>query len=195
MDANTNQTTEYPGVEENLSGYFQRSATTVRQIERDYARPVSRYASLKFKENPIKMTFLSIFAGLSALPLLSFIGLTVFTFSSLVFLAVISSAIVFIIVEAVFVVCLVFMLWSLFIVACFTTVIAVFVYWTTRLGVLVTYEGPSGVTDWAHETQRRFFYPKRREATEESDESAVLVDQDGQSPQKLKVEEETPLHD
>lgn len=86
------------------------------------------------------------------------------------------------------------MLWSLFIVASFTTAIVVFVYWTTRLGVLVTNEGPSGVTDWAHETRQHFFYRKRREPTEDSDESAVLIDQDGQSSTKVKVEEETPLN-
>lgn len=84
------------------------------------------------------------------------------------------------------------MLWSLFIAASFVTVIVVFVYWTTRLGVLVTYEGPSGVTDWAHETKQHFFYVRRRELTKESDESAVLVDQDGPSSKKIKVEEETP---
>lgn len=91
--------------------------------------------------------------------------------------------------------CLAFMLWSLFIVASFTTAIVVFVYWTTRLGVLITYEGPSGVTDWALETRQHFFHGKRREPTEESDESAVLVDQDGQSPKKLKVEDEASLGD
>jgi hypothetical protein len=87
------------------------------------------------------------------------------------------------------------MVWSLFIVASFTTAIVVFVYWTTRLGVLVTYEGRSGVADWAHETRQHFFYAKKREATEESDESAVLVDQNGQSSKKVKVEEDTPLSD
>lgn len=91
--------------------------------------------------------------------------------------------------------CLIFVLWSLFIAASFITVIVVFVYWTTRLGILVTYEGPSGVTDWAHETKQHFFHAKRREATEDSDESAVLVDQDGPSSKKIKVEEETPPTD
>ncbi|KAI9460654.1 hypothetical protein HD554DRAFT_2176510 [Boletus coccyginus] len=195
MDTNTNQTTEHPGVEESLSGYFQRSATIVRQIEQDYAQPVLRYASLKFKEKPVTMTFLSAFAGLSALPLLSFVGLTLFSFSSIAFLALISAAIAFVAVEVIFVTCLVFMLWSLFIVASFITATVFFVYWTTRLGVLITYEGPSGVVDWAHETRQHFLYAVRREATEESDESGILVDGDGQNSKNIKVEEETPLND
>ncbi|KAG8216060.1 hypothetical protein J3R82DRAFT_8060 [Butyriboletus roseoflavus] len=195
VNVNTDQTTT-EGMEESLSSYFQRSTTIVRQyadmIEQDYAQPILNYASLKFKEKPITVIFLSVFASLSALPLLSFVGLTVFIFSSIVFLALISAAIAFITVEAVLVACLVFMLWSVFIAASFITTIVVFVYWTTRLGVLVTYEGPSGVTDWAYETRQHFFHPNRREATEESDESAVLVEQDGPSSKKIKVEEETP---
>lgn len=87
------------------------------------------------------------------------------------------------------------MLWSLFIVASFITATVFFVYWTTRLGVLITYEGPSGVVDWAHETRQHFLYAMRREATEESDESGILVDGDGQNSKNIKVEEETPLND
>ena len=87
------------------------------------------------------------------------------------------------------------MLSSLFFVASFTTTIIVLVYWTTRLGVLVTYEGPSGVADWAHETRQHFSYARKREATEGSDESGVLVDQDGQSSKKIKVEDETSSND
>ncbi|KAF8556625.1 hypothetical protein OG21DRAFT_1436821 [Imleria badia] len=194
MDTNANQTTEHPaGVEESLSSYFQRSATIVRQYAdlQDYVQPFLRYASLKFKEKPITMTFISVFASLSALPVLSFVGLTIFTFSSIAFLALVSAAIAFISIEVVLVASLVFMLWSLLIVASFITTIVVFVYWTTRLGVLVTYEGPSGVSDWAHETRQHFFYARRRETTEDFDESAVLVDGDGQSSKKVKVEEET----
>ena len=87
------------------------------------------------------------------------------------------------------------MLWSLFVVASFITATVFFVYCTTRLGVLVTYEGPSGVVDWAHETRQHFVYGKRREVTEESDESAFFVDGDGQNSKNIKVEEETPLND
>lgn len=76
-------------------------------------------------------------------------------------------------------------------------VIVVFVYLTVRLGVLVTHEGFSGVTDWAYETQQHFSYAKKRESTGDSDGSAVLVDRDVHSPKKpkVKVEEETPLSD
>ena len=58
--------------------------------------------------------------------------------------------------------------------------------------MFVTREGPSGITDWAYETRQYILYPKRREPTEESDESAVLVDNDGPTSKKVKVEEETP---
>lgn len=141
-------------------------------------------------------------------------GLTVFTLSSIAFLALISAAVTFIAIEAVLgtqssthielalldcasdiVACLVFILWSLFIVASFTTAVVVFVYWAMRLGVFVSREGPSGVTDWAHETRQYIFYARRQEASEESDESAVLVDKDGPTSKKIKVEEEIPSNE
>ncbi|KAG9307966.1 hypothetical protein JVU11DRAFT_12772 [Chiua virens] len=191
-----NQPEEHPGMEERLSTYFDKSVTIVRQyadlIEQDYAQPVLRYASLKFKEKPVTMTFLSIFAGLSALPLLSFVGLTVFALSSIIFLAFISAAIAFLTIEAILVVCLVFTLWSLFVTASFTTAVVGFVYCTTRLGMLIAHQGPSGVTDWADETRQYIFYARKREATDDSDESAVLVDGVGPNSKKFKVEEESP---
>ena len=135
-------------------------------------------------------------------------GLTVFVLSSIAFAALASAVITFVIIEAFLgtdlsitlyqlcltayrtVACLVFVLWSLFVVASFTTAVVFFVYWTMRLGMFITREGPSGVTDWAHETRQYVFCSVKREPSDETDESTVIVDRDGPISKKVKVEEE-----
>ncbi|KAI0364525.1 hypothetical protein BV20DRAFT_974368 [Pilatotrama ljubarskyi] len=77
--------------EDLLSAYFEKSATAVRRsfgrFERELARPTVRYVLASFKEHPIRSTFLAAYAALSALPILSFIGFSIFIFSSFVFFA------------------------------------------------------------------------------------------------------------
>ncbi|KIK93627.1 hypothetical protein PAXRUDRAFT_828787 [Paxillus rubicundulus Ve08.2h10] len=184
--------TQGPDMQENLASYFQRSVTTVRQyadlIEHNYARPALYHIAWRFQMNPITMTFLSIFCSLSALPLLSFIGLSVFAISSIASLAFISAAIALIIVEAILLACLAFTLWSLSIFAIFVTTFIGFAYLLVRLGVLVSSEGRFGVKEWVYETRQHFSRSKSSEANEGSDGSPVLVDHDGPSSKKVKVE-------
>ncbi|KAF8842851.1 hypothetical protein BDN67DRAFT_965296 [Paxillus ammoniavirescens] len=190
--------TQGPDMQENLAGYFQRSVTIVRQyadlIEHKYARPALRHISWRFQMNPVTMTFLAIFCSLSALPLLSFIGLSVFAISSIASLALMSAAIALIIIEAILLACLAFTLWSLSIFAIFATTFIGFAYLLVRLGVLVSSEGRSGVKEWACETRQHFSRAKSLETNEGSDESTVLVDHDGPSSKKIKVEEEEEEH-
>ncbi|KAI0643917.1 hypothetical protein C8Q79DRAFT_1012461 [Trametes meyenii] len=77
--------------EDPLAAYFEKSATAVRhsfgRFERELARPTVRYVLESFKEHPIRSTFLANYAVLSVLPILSFLGFSIFVFSSLVFFA------------------------------------------------------------------------------------------------------------
>ncbi|KAH9886223.1 hypothetical protein C8Q73DRAFT_839962 [Cubamyces lactineus] len=77
--------------EDLLSAYFEKSATAVRhsfgRIEKELVRPAVRYIIDSFQLHPIRSTLLTIYAALSALPILSFVGFTVFVFSSFIFLA------------------------------------------------------------------------------------------------------------
>ncbi|KAH9847051.1 hypothetical protein C2E23DRAFT_850530 [Lenzites betulinus] len=77
--------------EDLLSAYFDKSATAVRRsfgrFERDIVRPVVRHVLAAFKHHPMRSTFLAIYAALSALPILCFIGFSVFIFSSFAFFA------------------------------------------------------------------------------------------------------------
>ncbi|KAI0330020.1 hypothetical protein GY45DRAFT_1324272 [Cubamyces sp. BRFM 1775] len=77
--------------EDLLSAYFEKSATAVRhsfgRFEKELARPAVRYVIESFQQHPIRSTLLTIYAALSALPILSFIGFTVFVFSTFIFLA------------------------------------------------------------------------------------------------------------
>ncbi|KAL1939448.1 hypothetical protein VTO73DRAFT_10004 [Trametes versicolor] len=77
--------------EDLLSVYFEKSATAVRhsfgRFEKDLARPTVRYVLTSFQQHPIRSTYLTTYAALSALPLLSFIAISIFVCSTLVFLA------------------------------------------------------------------------------------------------------------
>ncbi|KAF9224758.1 hypothetical protein BS17DRAFT_807846 [Gyrodon lividus] len=190
--------TQGSDMQENLASYFEKSATIVRQyadlIEHSYARPALHNFSRRFQINPVGMTFISVFFALAVLPVLSFIGLSIFVISSIAFLALISAAIASIIVEAFLVACLIFTLWSLFVVAIFVTTFVGVAYLTMRLGLLVSSEGRSGVKEWAYETRQHFSCAKSSEANEGSDGSAVLIDHDGPTSKKVKVEEPAEDH-
>ncbi|KAI8989635.1 hypothetical protein BD414DRAFT_484757 [Trametes punicea] len=81
--------------EDLLSAYFEKSAAAVRhsfgRFERGLVRPTVRYVLESFQKYPIRSTFLATYATLSALPVLSFIGLSVFLFSSFIFFALCSA--------------------------------------------------------------------------------------------------------
>ncbi|KAI9056286.1 hypothetical protein FKP32DRAFT_1599009 [Trametes sanguinea] len=74
-----------------LSAYFEKSATAVRhsfgRFEQGLLRPTVRYILESFEKHPLRSTFLATYATLSALPVLSFIGLSIFIFSSFIFFA------------------------------------------------------------------------------------------------------------
>ncbi|KAI0718541.1 hypothetical protein C8T65DRAFT_638332 [Cerioporus squamosus] len=74
-----------------LADYFEKSAFAVRNIfarfERKVARPLIQYLLVSFRERPVASTFVATYVVLSALPVLSFIGFSVFVFTAFAFLA------------------------------------------------------------------------------------------------------------
>ncbi|KAF9475618.1 hypothetical protein BDN70DRAFT_883500 [Pholiota conissans] len=68
---------------EELSLQFDRSITFVRSytlsIERDYARPLLKFCYAFVERRPISAVFIGFFSFLSFLPIISFIGISLFT--------------------------------------------------------------------------------------------------------------------
>lgn len=148
-------------------------------IERRYARPALEISAEKFKERPIMMTFLAIFAALSALPVLSFVGISIFVISSLVFFATATTILACFVTESIIVCIAICALGSLVIVAIFATMFFITIYSMLRFILLVRTGGGSGAMEWAFET-RQHLLGKRRE-DHEYDGSTIVVDH--QSPE------------
>ncbi|RDX44543.1 hypothetical protein OH76DRAFT_1408958 [Lentinus brumalis] len=74
-----------------LADYFEKSALAVRHMfarfERNVARPLIHYLLISFRERPATSTFVATFVVLSALPVLSFIGFSIFVFAAFAFVA------------------------------------------------------------------------------------------------------------
>ncbi|KAF8203699.1 hypothetical protein BJ912DRAFT_207900 [Pholiota molesta] len=66
-----------------ISRQFDRSITVVRnytrRIERDYVQPLLKICYAYSQRRPISAVFIGIFAFLSFFPVISFIGISVFT--------------------------------------------------------------------------------------------------------------------
>ncbi|KAH7925351.1 hypothetical protein BV22DRAFT_1195251 [Leucogyrophana mollusca] len=180
--------------QEHLSSYFEKSASIVRQyadnFEHNYARPAMDYCIERFQAQPVTITFLTIFCVLSFLPVLSFIGISIFVVSFFTFTALACAFIASAIAETMFVAILVSTLGALFLVSILLTALALFSYLSLRLGVLVRADGRSGITEWAHETKKHFVQrTKRGEESDGSEASAVLVKPDEDRDHRIKVED------
>ncbi|PIL29233.1 hypothetical protein GSI_09282 [Ganoderma sinense ZZ0214-1] len=77
--------------EDVLADYFEKSASAVRhtfaRFEQDIARPAFNYLLTSFRTRPIRSTFIAFYLILSTLPVVSFIGFSIFIFATSVFLA------------------------------------------------------------------------------------------------------------
>ncbi|KAI0705530.1 hypothetical protein C8Q76DRAFT_751309 [Earliella scabrosa] len=76
--------------EDLLADYFEKSASAVRdsfgRFEQDVARPAIDYVLVSFRKRPIRSTFIAFYLALSALPVLSFVGFSMFIFATFIFL-------------------------------------------------------------------------------------------------------------
>ncbi|TBU24300.1 hypothetical protein BD311DRAFT_702416 [Dichomitus squalens] len=90
-DAKYENDVDEEGEEDLLADYFEKSASAVRQtfgrFEQDVVRPVLDYVSVAFHKRPIRSTFIAFYLALSILPVLSFIGFSVFIVATSIFVA------------------------------------------------------------------------------------------------------------
>ncbi|OSC96488.1 hypothetical protein PYCCODRAFT_1400290 [Trametes coccinea BRFM310] len=151
--------------------YFDKSASVVRhsvgRFEQGFVRPTTRYIVDSFAQHPIRSTFLATYATLSALPVLSFIGLSIFIFSTFIFFAL--SAAVLAALSVVLFLGFWFACTLCFILLLSIPIAAgVFIaYLLLRFAFLAKQEGSvrSALSPWAQETKSRFY--KRHTAEEQ----------------------------
>jgi len=148
--------------QDDLISYFDRSATVVQEslqrLEQRYARPGVGFLIKSFREHPIRSTFLSVFAFLSLLPTLSFVGFSVFVFAAFTFISLASALFSATVVVSLIGIILAAILAVLLSVSAFLTASWVGIYLAFRLVMLVREDGPrSGVSRWAQEFKMVFF--------------------------------------
>ncbi|EMD37073.1 hypothetical protein CERSUDRAFT_114969 [Gelatoporia subvermispora B] len=157
--------------QERLSTYFEKSATVVLQsaksFEQVYARPWIDKLAASFQRRPIRSAFLSMLFALSILPILSFVGFSLFIFASCVFVgltgAVVVSTVVILALSAPFVA----ILMMLFCISLFLTGSGLGAYLLFRLLVMVRDNGArAGVAGWAQETKTRIRSPPEQPSEE-----------------------------
>ncbi|KDQ50985.1 hypothetical protein JAAARDRAFT_73929 [Jaapia argillacea MUCL 33604] len=153
--------------EDDLQGYFDRYAGAVRhnfsRFESQLGRPAFEVFQQSFNERPVITTFLAIYAVLSVVPVLSFIGFSLFLTTTYTFLAF-GGAFVVSVVSILFLgsILIPTLLLTLLFTALITSfLLSAFLAW--RFWVLVRKEGPRGVGEWGGETKRRFARHHRRE--------------------------------
>ncbi|KAF8645815.1 hypothetical protein AX16_007558 [Volvariella volvacea WC 439] len=156
-DDYTNPDSPVPNHQEDLSSYFNRSASAVQayadRFEHEYARPALQASQAFYAEQPITALFVAVFSILSILPVLTFIGFSIFVFLFTFVVAILSAICIS---SGICIASFFFLLFTLFAVLCisiFITLLALLAYTTYRLAVLVRQGGREGVSEWAHETK------------------------------------------
>ncbi|THH02026.1 hypothetical protein EW026_g759 [Hermanssonia centrifuga] len=147
---------------EDLQSYFEKSAAIVRRVvdraEIAYVRPGIKNVAESFEKRPLLSSFVAVFVFLSFLPIISFVGFSLFVIGTFTFLGLAGA----------FAASTVVVLVSGFVLACtlaFLLLIAFFLssallvgFLTTRLLLLVRTDGPrTGVTEWTKETKTRLY--------------------------------------
>jgi len=188
-----------------LASYFDKSAAVVRSnfawFERQFGKPALAYSLASFDAHPFTTTFLAIFSFLSFLPIISFLGLSLFVIASITFLAFALSFIIIALVEGVLVTILVVTLICLLIVALISTPLALSGYLTFRFVTHLRSDGRAGASQWVTETRSHFINSSKKAKAGETTEgseistgsgSVVMVDakEEEESPQSEAVKVE-----
>ncbi|KIM47885.1 hypothetical protein M413DRAFT_439566 [Hebeloma cylindrosporum] len=148
------------GQKDELSTQFDRSISIVRdytnRFEHDYARPVLNSSWAFFDKRPISAVFIAFFSLLSFVPIITFLGTSIFVIAAFTTVALSGAAIAAFVVILGFLAVLVSILAAAFFTSITLTVLVVSAYILVRFAILVRREGASGIADWASETKRQF---------------------------------------
>jgi len=151
---------DYANRTDQLHSYFERSAAAVTQtfdrLDKKYIQPGMTKATQSFVDSPIRSTFLAIFAALSFLPLLSFIGFSLFVLGACTFIALSVALVVSSAAIAFIGFWLAITLVALFLVSFFLTNTMIGAYLFLRYVTLVRANGPrTGSVEFVQELKSR----------------------------------------
>ncbi|KAG1752106.1 hypothetical protein EDB19DRAFT_1671970 [Suillus lakei] len=200
MNDNTNTAgNSLPTGLDDLASYLEGASLVVLAytdiIERKYARPALDKLSRYFLGQPLTMTWvtttLTLFAVMSILPVLSFIGLSVFALCSSMSIALTFGIAVVIALETMFATVLLLVLGGILLFSFVFTTFGAMAYLTFRLGQHLQAQGRFGIAEWAQETKQHFTSVSvKPEDNDDSDGSGVLVAHDASD--KVKSEDRSP---
>ncbi|KAM6501125.1 hypothetical protein JOM56_004139 [Amanita muscaria] len=143
--------------QDDLAAYFKNSVSTVHlyadNFEHDVVKPAFASSHMFFKERPITATFVAIFSLLSFLPVLSFVGTSLFVAVAVVTFALLAIVLACGLALIAFLSFLLFALFVNFFTALFITGLVTFAYLLLRLAMLVREQGSAGVSHWVAEIQ------------------------------------------
>ncbi|KAG1903598.1 uncharacterized protein F5891DRAFT_1017193 [Suillus fuscotomentosus] len=183
MDDNPGVNSLTAGLDE-LASYLEGSTLVVQAytdiIERKYARPALDKISRYFQGQPLTMTWvtitLTLFAGLSILPVLSFIGLSIFALCSSMSIALAFAFAAVVALETMFATVLLLVLGGLLFFSFVVTTFGAMAYLTFRLVQHLQIHGRFGIAEWAQKTKQHFTSVSvKPEGSDDLDESGVLI--------------------
>ncbi|KAH9941560.1 hypothetical protein B0H21DRAFT_545585 [Amylocystis lapponica] len=165
--------------DQNLLFSFEKSASAVRHsfrcglsFETEYIRPVLSKLLAYFQ------TFLAIFAAFSALPVLSFLGFSLFVFTFCIFIALVGALCTATLIVVLVGFFLAGMLTLLLVTSLFLTACAIGVYLALRFAIRIRNDGAlAGTAEWAHETKEHFLSSASKGPAPDED----LADQSSQT--------------
>ncbi|KAI6000273.1 hypothetical protein EDC04DRAFT_2791607 [Pisolithus marmoratus] len=168
---------EHGKAHESMTPYFEKCAELVQRyadVQR-YARPALVLGIRNFRKKPITMTFVAILSSLAILPILSFVGISIFVIASIIFLAAASAIIACLVAESIIVSIGICTLCSLVLVAVFSTVFFLSMYSVFRFILLVRSNGRSGFSEWAMETRQHLLPTRPVEECDRPDRPDVAI--------------------
>ncbi|KAG1819306.1 uncharacterized protein BJ212DRAFT_1479409 [Suillus subaureus] len=167
-----------------LASYLEGSTLLVLAyadtFESKYARPALDKISRYLQGQPLTTTWitttLTLFAVMSIIPVLSFIGLSVFALCSSVCVALTFGFAVVVALEIMFATVLLLVLGGLLFFSFACTTFCAMAYLTFRLGQHLQTQGRFGIAGWAEETRQHFTSVSvKPEDNDDSDGSGVLI--------------------
>ncbi|KIK46056.1 hypothetical protein CY34DRAFT_800936 [Suillus luteus UH-Slu-Lm8-n1] len=184
---------------DDLVSYLEGSTLVVQAytdiIERKYARPALDKISRYFQGQTLTMTWatttLTLFAVMSILPVLSFIGLSIFAFCSSMCIALTFGFAAVVVLETMFTTALLLALGGLLLFSFIITTLGAMAYLTFRVGQHLQTQGRFGIAEWAQETTQHFTSVSMKpEDNDDSDGSGVLIAHE--TNDKVKRENRSP---
>ncbi|KAG2108493.1 uncharacterized protein F5147DRAFT_695229 [Suillus discolor] len=194
MDDNPGVNSLTAGLDE-LASYLEKSTLVVQAytdiIERKYARPALDKISRYFQGQPLTMTWvtitLTLFAVLSILPILSFIGLSIFALCGSMSIALAFAFAAVVALETMFATVLLLVLGGLLFFSFVVTTFGAMAYLTFCLVQHLQIHERFGIAEWAQKTKQHFTsISVKPEGSDDLDESGVLIAHEANDTDKRK---------